>query len=391
MTPPQDKRRVVLRPFYAQTRFLLLALVGLIVFAYGWKVTEIKPGELVRGAPMVKPLVSELLRPDLIRHETQTEISESVFLLDGPGASFHTPSETKREDARLTLSPSSGVVGDVVTVSGRGWGIETTGSLLWINSIEQEFRLGSFTTSIEGTFVATIRVPETARGLEQTVRAAVSRETGEWFLSPTVKLVAEKMLETIFLALMATGFATVIAAPLSFLAAKNLMWNRAPGKAVYLAVRTTFNILRSIEPLILAILFAVWVGIGPFAGVLALSLHSIATLGKLFSEQIETIDPGPVEALVATGANPLQVAVYAVWPQVSAPFLALAFYRWDINVRMSTIIGFVGGGGIGFLLQQWINLLQYSQAGTALLAISATVIFLDVASAWVRQRMELKS
>ena len=137
----------------------------------------------------------------------------------------------------------------------------------------------------------------------------------------------------------------------------------------------------------MAILFAVWVGIGPFAGMLALAVHSVATLGKLFSEQIESVDPGPLEAIAATGASPVQVVLYGVVPQIVPQFLALTFYRWDINVRMSTIIGFVGGGGIGFLLQQWINLLKYHEAGTALLAIACVVITLDIASARIREKI----
>lgn len=102
--------------------------------------------------------------------------------------------------------------------------------------------------------------------------------------------------------------------------------------------------------------FVVWVGLGPFAGIMALTLHSMADLGKLFSEEVENIDEGPVEAITATGANQFQRIVYAVVPQVTPSYIAYIFYRWDINVRMSTIIGFVGGGGIGFLLQQNINL-----------------------------------
>jgi len=175
--------------------------------------------------------------------------------------------------------------------------------------------------------------------------------------------------------------------PLSFLGARNLMIGRPSGTVIYYTVRTFFNILRSVEPLVLAILFAVWVGIGPFAGVLALGFHSIAALGKLYSEQIEAIDPGPVEAVTATGATPFQVVLFAVVPQVVPQFLAFTFYRWDINVRMSTIIGFVGGGGIGFLLQQWINLLKYNEAGTALLLIIIVVITLDTLSAKVREKI----
>ncbi len=158
------------------------------------------------------------------------------------------------------------------------------------------------------------------------------------------------------------------------------------GSVIYNANRTILNTLRSIEPLIMGLVFVIWVGIGPFAGVLALALHSIASLGKLYSEQIESIDAGPIEALQSTGANRLQTIMYAVVPQIIPPYIAFTMYRWDINVRMSTIIGFVGGGGVGFLLQQQINLLQYRNAGVAVLAIAIVVSILDYASAAIRER-----
>ncbi len=159
------------------------------------------------------------------------------------------------------------------------------------------------------------------------------------------------------------------------------------GMAIYNTSRTILNTLRSIEPLIMGIVFVIWVGVGPFAGVLALTLHSIAALGKLYSEQVENIDPGPIEAIQSTGANRLQTIIYGVVPQIVPPYIAFTMYRWDINVRMSTIIGFVGGGGIGFLLQQQINLLRYRQAGVAVLAIAIVVSVLDYASAAIRERI----
>lgn len=159
------------------------------------------------------------------------------------------------------------------------------------------------------------------------------------------------------------------------------------GLAVYYITRTILNILRAIEPLIWAIIFAVWVGIGPYAGVLALTLHSIASLGKLYSEAIESIEPGPIEAITATGANRLQTIMFAVVPQIVPPFISFTMYRWDINVRMSTVIGFVGGGGIGFILIQWINLLQYRQAATAVWAIALVVAIMDYISAVVREKV----
>ncbi|MCA9901074.1 MAG: phosphonate ABC transporter, permease protein PhnE [Anaerolineales bacterium] len=159
------------------------------------------------------------------------------------------------------------------------------------------------------------------------------------------------------------------------------------GFGLYTIARAIFNTLRSIEPLIMAIIFVVWVGLGPFAGVMALTLHTIAALGKLFSEQIEGIDDGPIEAINATGASRLQMIVFAVIPQIIPPYIAYTLYRWDINVRMSTIIGFVGGGGIGFLLSQSVRLLRYREASVMMLAIAIVVSLLDYLSANVRRRV----
>jgi phosphonate transport system permease protein len=159
------------------------------------------------------------------------------------------------------------------------------------------------------------------------------------------------------------------------------------GFGIYTVSRGILNALRSIEPLIMAIVFVVWVSLGPFAGIMALILHSIAALGKLFSEQVEGIDDGPVEAVIATGASRIQMIVYAVVPQIVPPFTAFALYRWDINVRMSTIIGFVGGGGIGFILAQNIQRNLYRQASVNMLAIALVVATLDYASAKIRSRI----
>ncbi len=159
------------------------------------------------------------------------------------------------------------------------------------------------------------------------------------------------------------------------------------GMVVYYSSRTIFNALRSIEPLVMAIVFVVWVGIGPFAGSMALALHTIAALGKLYSEQVESIQAGPIEAVQATGANRLQTIVYGVVPQIVPPYISFTMYRWDINVRMSTIIGFAGGGGIGFLLQQNINLLNYRAASAQMLAIAIVVASMDYLSSKMREKI----
>ena len=374
------------RPFYTRTRFLFFFLLAVVVYSYGWRVTNIELGELVRDAHLVKPLIRDLLRPDILTFETRVESEDAFFILSDKQLPLHNQ-DKKISRSKLFLSKDIGRVGDAIKVFGAGFNSNRTGMITWINSIEQEYPLGLFETDDHGNFTRDIIVPPTARGNKQTIRAVLEWKTGKWRFSDTFKLVMDKLVETVFLAFMATTFAILIAVPVSFFGARNLMLTNPVNKTVYYIIRTIFNVLRSVEPLILAILFAVWVGIGPFAGVLALTVHSIAALGKLFSEQVESIDPGPLEAIAATGATPIQVVFFAVIPQVFPQFLALSFYRWDINVRMSTIIGFVGGGGIGFLLQQWINLLQYNQAGTALFAIACVVIVLDLLSAKIREKV----
>jgi len=158
------------------------------------------------------------------------------------------------------------------------------------------------------------------------------------------------------------------------------------GLTIYYITRTILNGTRSVEPLIMAIVAVIWVGIGPFAGSLALALHTVAALTKLYSEQVEAIQAGPIEAVQATGANQLQTIIYAVIPQIIPPYISFTMYRWDINVRMSTIIGFVGGGGIGFLLIQNINLLDYRGASVQMLAIAVVVASMDYISSVIRER-----
>ncbi len=163
--------------------------------------------------------------------------------------------------------------------------------------------------------------------------------------------------------------------------------NQRVGMTTYYVARTFFNALRSVEPLVMVIVFVIWVGIGPFAGALALGLHTTVALAKLYSEQVESITEGPLEAVSATGATRLQTIVYAVLPQVVPPYISFTMYRWDINVRMATIIGFAGGGGVGLILQQNVALLEYRQASVQMLAIAIVVSVLDFLSARIRERI----
>ena len=194
--------------------------------------------------------------------------------------------------------------------------------------------------------------------------------------------------ETIYLALLATVFAIPLAFILSFFAARNLMPRTFLGNTIYIIVRTIATVFRSIEAIVWAIIFSVWVGIGPFAGMLALMIHSIASLTKLYSEQIENIDSGPVEAIKATGASTLQTWIFAVVPQIISPYLAFTIYRWDINVRMATIVGFVGGGGIGLLLLQQQQMLRWQNVGVIIWLIAIVVWIMDMVSAKVREKLQ---
>ena len=195
------------------------------------------------------------------------------------------------------------------------------------------------------------------------------------------------MIETIFLGIVATAISIVVALPLSFLGARNLMTVNPVTSVIYTVVRIVFTIVRSIDVLILVIIAAVIFGIGTAAGVVALAFHNIGVIGKLYSEAIEGIDAGPLEAITATGANRFQVVWTAVLPQIVNPFVSFTIYRLDTNVRLAPILGLVGGGGIGTLLFQNIQLLHYRQASFIIILIIVTVAAMDFISAQVRKRL----
>ena len=195
------------------------------------------------------------------------------------------------------------------------------------------------------------------------------------------------MVITIFLGVIATAFAILVALPLSFLGARNIMTGNPVTAAIYVVVRFLFTIIRSIDVLIVVIITAILFGIGNAAGVIALAFHNVGVLGKLYSEAIEGIDAGPLEAITATGANRFQVIWTAVIPQIVNPYISFTIYRLDANVRLAPILGLVGGGGIGLLLFQSINLLHYGAAGLIIFMIVVTVAAMDFFSAQVRRRL----
>jgi len=381
---PPLARGTVRRPvaWYRSWRFYLVALATLAVYVYGWQVTQIRLAELWRGAHLIAPFVTSLASPDVAVRANVLARAEAPFYYGRETP----PAAASASGPLLHLSRSTGAIGQQVTAVGEGFPPGRPGQLWWENQIGQRQQLGPLRTDERGRFTATFTAPEVL-GTRNLVFVEVVASVGPLRPSPTLLLVLDRMVETVFLALMGTTMGVLFAVPFSFLGAKNLTEHFPGGKAVYGLTRAFFNVARSIEALVLAIVFTVWVGLGPFAGVLALGVHSIASLGKLYSEAIESIDGGPIEAIVATGASTLQVVRYGVVPQIIPQFIAFTIYRWDINVRFSTVIGFVGGGGIGFVLQQYINLLQWRQAATALWMIAIVVMLLDYASAVVRERI----
>ncbi len=377
------------RPF-SPTRFIrnvVFLAIAIVVYIYGWRVTEINLGTLVRDVKDIKPLVVDLVRPEILVREKQ-EIRLAVeYPIPCPEGFHSQPEEIK--GAILEVSPGCGEAEEVL-VTLRNARPNTAARIEWHFPVGTNQLVTQGVTDETGGLRLRFKRPKPTLGGEKGVHGVevfLSWEEGPMRISDTLKTVVEKMVETIFLALMATTFGVLLALPVSFFGARNLMMTTRWGAITYYLVRLVFNILRSVETLIWAVIFVVWVGIGPFAGVLALTVHSIAALAKLYSEAIESIDPGPIEAITATGASRLQTIVYAVVPQVVPPFIAFTIYRWDINVRMSTVVGLVGGGGIGYILIQYINLLQYRRAAVAMWAIVIVVSAMDYLSGYVREKI----
>lgn len=200
-------------------------------------------------------------------------------------------------------------------------------------------------------------------------------------LGETGRLIGE-MWESISIAWMGTIIAAIFAIPLSFVAAENLV-----PKPVAIFVRQIFNVLRAIPEIILALAFIPVFGLSPMAGVMAIGVGSIGSLGKLFYELIEAIDDSPIEAADAVGATPLQRLRWGVIPQVLPELTSLVMYRFEINIRASAVLGLVGAGGIGSTLAQSLEFKQWEVAGLALIIVVIGTIAVDAVSGIIRRRI----
>ncbi|MDX2218082.1 MAG: phosphonate ABC transporter, permease protein PhnE [Burkholderiales bacterium] len=196
------------------------------------------------------------------------------------------------------------------------------------------------------------------------------------------QLYLKEMLVTLQIALWGTALAVLCSIPLGLLAASNITpwWIHQP-------VRRLMDAFRAINEMVFAMLFVVAVGLGPFAGVLALWVHTTGTLAKLFSEAVEAIDPQPVEGIRATGAHKLEEIAYGVIPQVMPLWVSYTLYRFEANVRSASVVGMVGAGGIGVVLWEIIRGFYYAETAAVLLIIIVTVTLIDFASGRLRRTL----
>ncbi len=191
-----------------------------------------------------------------------------------------------------------------------------------------------------------------------------------------------EMIVTLAVAVWGTALALVCAVPCGLMSASNIapVWIVQP-------VRRAMDACRAINEMVFAMLFIVAVGLGPFAGVLALWVHTTGVLAKLFAEAVEAIDPRPAEGVRATGASGLDEIIYGVLPQVMPLWISFALYRFESNVRSAMVVGMVGAGGIGVVLYEEIRSFDYAQTCAVMLMVIVVVTMIDLGSAWVRERV----
>jgi phosphonate transport system permease protein len=203
------------------------------------------------------------------------------------------------------------------------------------------------------------------------------------FLHPNFKdweLYLREMVVTIQIALWGTVLSVVFGIPFAILSSSNVCpaWVVQP-------VRRLMDCFRAINELVMALIFVVAVGLGPFAGVMALFVHNTGVVSKLFSEAVEAIDPRPVEGIRATGASKLQEIIYGIVPQVLPLWSSFALYRFETNVRSATTLGIIGAGGIGQIVYESIRSFQYSESAAVMIIVVVAVMFIDVMSSQLRK------
>lgn len=208
-----------------------------------------------------------------------------------------------------------------------------------------------------------------------------ARTRQRWWNNTFPQTVIGATLETVQMALAGTALALAVSFPLAFLAARNT----TPHRWLYLAVRAVLNLVRTIPDLALGLLLVAAVGLGAFAGTLALAIHTATVLGKLLSESVENIDEGVVDAIRATGASYPQILSFAVLPQILPDLISFTLYRLETNIRAASVLGLIGAGGIGYLMNTSFRTFQYQEAAAIVLVLIALVMLVDYLSARLRR------
>ncbi|OPA79521.1 phosphonate ABC transporter, permease protein PhnE [Paenibacillus selenitireducens] len=202
----------------------------------------------------------------------------------------------------------------------------------------------------------------------------------DWSYVPTIW---GPMLETIQIAIVGTTLGGIIAVPVALLCAYNIM----PNKLVSIPMRIVLNLVRTVPDLLFASIFVAIFGIGPFAGMLALVFFSFGIIAKLTFEAIEAIDPGPLEAMTAVGASRMQVIIFGVVPQALPYFISYFLYTFEVNIRAASVLGLVGAGGIGLLLDRSLGLFRYDRASMIILLTLVIVLVIDYGSTRIRRKL----
>jgi phosphonate transport system permease protein len=235
-------------------------------------------------------------------------------------------------------------------------------ALLWVSGRQTDFSISDLWTGANDFFAFFLNLKPDWRALSQ---------------------IWPPLMETLQIAYLGTVFGTLLAAPLIFLAS----FNTAPNAPVMWIARSILTLIRSIPDLLYAAILAPILSIGPLPGVVALTIFTMAVLAKLASETVESVDPGPLEAIRATGAGRNRMIVFAVLPQIAATMTSYILYVFEINVRASTVLGLVGAGGLGQLLVTYLNFFDFEGIAVLIIVIFAAVLLIDQASVYVRSRL----
>ena len=303
---------------------VLFILVLIAFFTLGWQIGEIKPGVLIRDGKNSLPLLTRVLWPweKAIDRPEEMLIESADVKIPCIGDEIE-PSEEMEGEPYVSVTPTCGELSETggdegtrLNFVGRNFQPNKETEIWWVDQVQNEWRYrysGEYIkvmTDDEGSFELDVIIPFRVIPATNEEGSVVWKlqgrqiaSIGEPVLSEELKLSVEKIIETIFLGMMSTFFGVILSIPVSFIASRNLMSANWLTKSIYYVVRTILNIVRSIESLVWVVIAMIAAGLGPFAGIIALTIHSIAALGKLYSESIESIDTGMVEAIQSTGAN----------------------------------------------------------------------------------------